>query len=176
MSTWITHLTAFYKEKKRTNPNYKYKDAMKDARSTYVSTADHSPKSDCHQRKLTDCKKRTKCQVTKLGKRKSYCRTKRNAGPLTASNNSSSSSSGSQKSILSSIFGSTTNTNTNTPSITSKTRSTKSRSRRQRLKCQFKSRTACKKSKSCKNTVSGVVKSYCRKKSNSSNSKSNSKS
>ena len=78
MSTWITHLTAFYKEKKRTNPNYKYKDAMKDARSTYVSTVDHSPKSDCHQRKLTDCKKRSKCLVTKLGKRKSYCRTKRN--------------------------------------------------------------------------------------------------
>ena len=96
MSTWITHLTAFYKEKKRTNPNYKYKDAMKDARSTYVSTVDHSPKSDCHQRKLTDCKKRSKCLVTKLGKLKSYCRTKRNAGPLTASNTPSS---GSQKSL-----------------------------------------------------------------------------
>ena len=78
MSTWITHLTAFYKEKKRTNPNYKYKDAMKDARSTYVSTTDHTPKSVCHRRKLTDCRKKSKCLVTKKGKRKSYCRIKTN--------------------------------------------------------------------------------------------------
>lgn len=37
MSAWITHLTKFYREKKRTNPNYKYKNAMKDARKTYKS-------------------------------------------------------------------------------------------------------------------------------------------
>ena len=174
MSTWITHLTAFYKEKKRTNPNYKYKDAMKDARSTYVSTTDHTPKSVCHRRKLTDCRKKSKCLVTKKGKRKSYCRIKTNPGP---SKSSESLGSNSTSGIFSNIFG-TNSKQESSPEPTTKSmaRSTKSRSRRQKIKCQFKSRRACKRSKSCKTTVSGTVKSYCRKKTNSSHSRSKSRS
>ena len=34
-SNWIRHVQAFYKEEKRRNPGYKYKQAMKDARSTF---------------------------------------------------------------------------------------------------------------------------------------------
>ena len=34
-SNWISHVQAFYKEQKSRNPNYKYKQAMKDARSTF---------------------------------------------------------------------------------------------------------------------------------------------
>lgn len=32
---WMEHLKKFYAEEKKKNPNYKYKDAMKDAKKTY---------------------------------------------------------------------------------------------------------------------------------------------
>ena len=34
-SNWINHVQEFYKQEKKRNPNYKYKQAMKDARSTF---------------------------------------------------------------------------------------------------------------------------------------------
>ena len=34
-SPWITHLNNFYKKKKKSNPSYKYSQAMKDAKKTY---------------------------------------------------------------------------------------------------------------------------------------------
>ena len=34
-SNWINHVRSFYKEERRRNPAYKYKQAMKDARSTF---------------------------------------------------------------------------------------------------------------------------------------------
>jgi len=30
MSSWTNEVTAYYKEQKKTNPNYKFKDALKD--------------------------------------------------------------------------------------------------------------------------------------------------
>lgn len=35
MNNWTKFVTNFYREKKRTNKNYKFKDAMKDARGEY---------------------------------------------------------------------------------------------------------------------------------------------
>ena len=34
-SEWMTHLKKFYAEEKKKNKDYKYKDAMKDAKKTY---------------------------------------------------------------------------------------------------------------------------------------------
>ena len=34
-SDWIDHVKAFYAEKKKTNPDYKYSQALKDAKATY---------------------------------------------------------------------------------------------------------------------------------------------
>lgn len=33
---WITHLKKVFEEGKKKNPDYKYKDAMKDAKSSYT--------------------------------------------------------------------------------------------------------------------------------------------
>ena len=38
-SSWITHVTATYRKKKKGNPNYKYSQAMKDAKKTYKKKA-----------------------------------------------------------------------------------------------------------------------------------------
>ena len=34
-SAWIDHVKSFYREKKKVDPNYKYKNALKDAKATY---------------------------------------------------------------------------------------------------------------------------------------------
>lgn len=39
MNNWTKFVTNFYREKKRTNKNYKFKDAMKDARAEYKGQA-----------------------------------------------------------------------------------------------------------------------------------------
>ena len=39
MSKWTTHVMNYYKEHKKNNPNYKFKDAMKDAKKTYKKDA-----------------------------------------------------------------------------------------------------------------------------------------
>jgi hypothetical protein len=39
MSKWTTHVMNVYKENKKKNPNYKFKDAMKDAKKTYNNNA-----------------------------------------------------------------------------------------------------------------------------------------
>ena len=35
MSAWTTHVTKYYKDRKRKDKNYSFKQAMKDAKSTY---------------------------------------------------------------------------------------------------------------------------------------------
>ena len=35
MNAWAKFVTAYYKNKKRTNKNYKFKDAMKEAKGPY---------------------------------------------------------------------------------------------------------------------------------------------
>jgi hypothetical protein len=37
MSTWTDHVTKFYKEHRRKNASYQFKNALKDARKTYSS-------------------------------------------------------------------------------------------------------------------------------------------
>lgn len=39
MSKWTTHVMNVYKENKKNNPNYKFKDAMKDAKKSYNKNA-----------------------------------------------------------------------------------------------------------------------------------------
>ena len=34
-SVWVQHVKAYYQAQKKKNPDYKYKQAMKDARATY---------------------------------------------------------------------------------------------------------------------------------------------
>ena len=77
-SAWITHCTAYYQNRKKTDPTYRYTSALRDCRPTYLSTADNGPNSSCHRVKLSNCRRRTKCKVTVKGKRKSYCRMKKN--------------------------------------------------------------------------------------------------
>lgn len=38
-SSWITHVTATYRKKKKGNSSYKYSQAMKDAKKTYKHKA-----------------------------------------------------------------------------------------------------------------------------------------
>lgn len=35
MSAWTTHVTKYYKDRKKKDKNYSFKQAMKDAKSTY---------------------------------------------------------------------------------------------------------------------------------------------
>ena len=47
MSAWTKHVTQFYKAEHAKNPNYKFKNALKDASKTYKSqgsTAEEVPK------------------------------------------------------------------------------------------------------------------------------------
>jgi hypothetical protein len=53
MSAWIEFLGNFYRDKKKTNPNYTYKNAMKDGAKTYRN---HKP----HHNKKKHIKKGTK--------------------------------------------------------------------------------------------------------------------
>ena len=183
MSTWIKHLTAYYNQRKASNPNYKYKDAMKDARSSYKSTAIIKPVGKCVGRSMKDCNTRPRCKTTILGKRKSYCRTKTNKRKGNSQSKNSSSSTdmplplpypgkGNKSnnltkkgnSFLSSIFG--TSTPNKTPKLKSNSTGSKSKGSKSmgsRGTCQYKVKSACKRSKSCKNTVPGAVRSYCRK-------------
>ena len=41
MSKWTTHVMNVYKEHKKKNPNYKFKDAMKDAKKSYNKTEEN---------------------------------------------------------------------------------------------------------------------------------------
>ena len=34
-SAWIDHVKSFYREKKKQNPDYQYRNALKDAKTTY---------------------------------------------------------------------------------------------------------------------------------------------
>ena len=55
MSDWLTHLKKFYANKKKTNPSYSYKNAMKDAVSSYhknaSSKSSHSKKRRRHSKR-----------------------------------------------------------------------------------------------------------------------------
>lgn len=59
MSKWLTHLKAFYINKRKTNKTYSYKSAMKDAAKTYKSDGSQSKskKSRGRTRKMTRSKK-----------------------------------------------------------------------------------------------------------------------
>jgi len=57
MSTWIKDVTAYYHEQKKNNPNYKFKDALKDlSRKRKGHTA--TPKT--HRKKARKSKKSRK--------------------------------------------------------------------------------------------------------------------
>lgn len=43
MSEWLVHLKKFYADRKKTNPSYSYKKAMKDAVSSYKSSKKRRP-------------------------------------------------------------------------------------------------------------------------------------
>lgn len=75
-TAWIKHCTAYYRDRKKSEPNYTYTKAMRDCRASYTSSI---PTPICGKRKLWDCRRRTKCKVTtKSDKRKSFCRLKKN--------------------------------------------------------------------------------------------------
>ena len=68
MSAWTIFLTKFYNDKKKTNPGYKFKDAMKDAAKVYKkSPSAESSGSTTSTRKTTKSRKsrRTKSRTRK---------------------------------------------------------------------------------------------------------------
>ena len=69
MSKWTTHVMNVYKENKKKNPNYKFKDAMKDAKKTYNQNAtSHSTET----KKSKTKKNKTKKNKTKKSKTSSH--------------------------------------------------------------------------------------------------------
>jgi hypothetical protein len=50
MSAWINHVKKFYNDKKKSNPSYKYKNAMSDAKSTYKSHGSKMKKTRKHRK------------------------------------------------------------------------------------------------------------------------------
>lgn len=70
MSAWTTFLTKFYNDKKKTNPDYQFKHAMKDAAKVYkknTPSAEDSSSTTSSTRKMTKSRKsrRTKSRTRK---------------------------------------------------------------------------------------------------------------
>ena len=68
MSKWLTHLKAFYLEKKKTDKSYSYKNAMKDAAKTYnakESNSESCTAKSTKMRKLCTKKRRTQRKTRK---------------------------------------------------------------------------------------------------------------
>lgn len=68
MSAWTVFLTKFYNDKKKTNPEYKFKDAMKDGAKVYKkSPSSESVESSESTRKMSKSRKsrRTKSRRTR---------------------------------------------------------------------------------------------------------------
>jgi hypothetical protein len=61
MSTWVKFVTQFYKDKKRSNPNYMFKHAMKDAAKAY--------KKQGHSRTKTASPRAAPCRRTRRRRR-----------------------------------------------------------------------------------------------------------
>lgn len=66
MSNWTTFLTKFYNDKKKTNPDYQFKHAMKDAAKVYKKNTP-SAEDSSSTRKMTKSRKsrRTKSRRTR---------------------------------------------------------------------------------------------------------------
>jgi hypothetical protein len=67
MSTWIKDVTAYYHEQKKNNPNYKFKDAMKDAKKTYKNA---NPETSTKTKKTKSKKNKSKKNKSKKNKSK----------------------------------------------------------------------------------------------------------
>jgi hypothetical protein len=59
MSAWIKYLGKYYNDKKKTNPDYKYKDAMIDAAKSYKRDG-KSTVETCSEKSKRDNKRKTK--------------------------------------------------------------------------------------------------------------------
>jgi hypothetical protein len=70
MSKWTTHVTNFYKEQKKKNPNYQFKNAMKDAKPSYKSDA-KSESSGENKKSKKNKSKKNKSKKNKSKKNKS---------------------------------------------------------------------------------------------------------
>lgn len=71
MSKWLTHLKAFYNEKKKTDKSYSYKSAMKDAAKTYKAepnTGESCTSKSTKMRKICSRKRRTLRKTRKTRK------------------------------------------------------------------------------------------------------------
>lgn len=67
MSNWTTFLTKFYNDKKKTNPDYQFKNAMRDAAKVYKKNTPSAEDSSSSIRKMTKSRKsrRTKSRTRK---------------------------------------------------------------------------------------------------------------
>ena len=66
MSGWISHLTKFYRDRKQTNPYYKYSTAMKDARISYRSGTMTKSRKSQKSRKSRKSQKSQKSRKSRL--------------------------------------------------------------------------------------------------------------
>ena len=62
-SKWVEHVKAFYQKKKKSNPSYKYSQAMKDAKATYKKAGADTKKS----KKTTRKSKKNEEEEEKVG-------------------------------------------------------------------------------------------------------------
>ena len=66
MSSWTTFLTKFYNDKKKSNPEYKFKDAMKDGARVYKkSSSTESTESTTSTRKMSTSRKSRKSRKSR---------------------------------------------------------------------------------------------------------------
>lgn len=72
MSAWTTFLTKFYNDKKKTNPDYQFKHAMKDAAKVYKkspsSESSDSSESTTSTRKMSKSRKSRKTKSRRTRK------------------------------------------------------------------------------------------------------------
>lgn len=71
MSKWTTHVMNVYKEHKKKNPNYKFKDAMKDAKKSYNKTESVSGESKPKKSRKNKSSKKSKKNKSSKKSRKS---------------------------------------------------------------------------------------------------------
>ena len=62
-SAWVAHVKKYYADRKKKEPGYKYKNAMKDARKTYVKAGAKPAKTE--EKKPDKPKRRRKKRVPK---------------------------------------------------------------------------------------------------------------
>ena len=63
-SKWVEHVKAFYQKKKKSNPSYKYSQAMKDAKATYKKVGATATKKS---KKTTRKSKKNEEEEEKVG-------------------------------------------------------------------------------------------------------------